>query len=79
MLASLLTGSLLDPKGKILVPGMSDDVAPVTDEELKQYEKIEFDLDEYCKDVGVGQLLHDSKALVAVDMRRHTGLLRDNS
>ncbi|TNN47391.1 Cytosolic non-specific dipeptidase [Liparis tanakae] len=51
-------GSLLDPKGKILVPGMSDDVAAVTDEESKQYEKIEFDLDEYCKDVGEKILMH---------------------
>lgn len=41
---------------------MYDDVAPLTDEEKKLYENIEFDLDEYCKDVGVGQLLHDSKA-----------------
>lgn len=45
-----------------MVPGMYDDVAPLTDEEKKLYENIEFDLDEYCKDVGVGQLLHDSKA-----------------
>ena len=56
------TGSLVDKRGKILVPGMYDDVAPLTDEEKKLYENIEFDLDEYCRDVGVGQLLHDSKA-----------------
>lgn len=52
----------MDNKGKILVPGMNDDVATLLDEEKKLYEKIEFDLDEYCKDVGVGQLLHDTKA-----------------
>ena len=56
------TGSLLDNKGKILVPGMYDNVAPLTDEEKKLYEKIDFDLEEYCKDVGVGQLLYDTKA-----------------
>ncbi|CAK6949366.1 cytosolic non-specific dipeptidase-like isoform X1 [Scomber scombrus] len=56
-----LMGSLVDKKGKILVPGMNNDVAPLTDEEKKLYEKIDFDLDEYCKDVGVGQLLHDTK------------------
>lgn len=56
------TGSLVDKRGKILVPGMYDDVAPLTDAETKLYEKIDFDLDEYCKDVGVGQLLHDTKA-----------------
>lgn len=58
------TGSLIDNKGKILVPGMYKDVAPVTKEEEKLYEKIDFDLDEYCKDVGVGQLLHDTKARI---------------
>ncbi|KAF3833979.1 hypothetical protein F7725_025183 [Dissostichus mawsoni] len=51
-----LMGSLLDNKGKILVPGMNDDVAPLLDEEKKLYEKIEFDLDEYCKDEKI--LMH---------------------
>lgn len=55
-------GSLVDRKGKILIPGMYDSVAPLTEEEKKLYEKIDFDLSEYCKDVGVGKLLHDSKA-----------------
>ncbi|CAB1443393.1 unnamed protein product [Pleuronectes platessa] len=45
-----LMGSLVNRKGEILVPGMSDDVAPLTEDETKLYEKIEFDLDEYCKD-----------------------------
>lgn len=62
MCVSSLTGSLVDKKGKILIPGMNDDVAPLTDDEKKLYEKIDFDLDEYCKDVGVGKLLHDTKA-----------------
>lgn len=56
------TGSLVDKRGKILVPGIYDSVAPLTAEEQKLYEKIDFDLDEYCKDVGVDQLLHDTKA-----------------
>lgn len=55
------TGSLVDKRGKILIPGVYDSVAPLTDEEKKLYEKIDFDLCEYCKDVGVGKLLHDSK------------------
>ena len=45
-----------------MVPGIGDDVAPLTEDEKKLYDKIEFDLDEYCKDVGVENLLHDSKA-----------------
>lgn len=59
-------GSLVDKKGKILVPGMYDSVAPLTEEEKKLYEKIEFDMDEYCKDVGACKLLHDTKVLSCV-------------
>lgn len=55
-------GSLVDKKGRIQVPGMYDDVADVTEEEQKLYEKIDFDLGEYCKDVGVSKLLHGTKA-----------------
>ncbi len=54
-------GSLVDNKGKILVPGVYDHVAKLTDEEKKLYEKIEFDMEEYAKDVGAGKLLHDTK------------------
>lgn len=45
-----------------MIPGISDDVAPLTEEETKLYDKIDFDLGEYCKDVGVGKLLHETKA-----------------
>lgn len=38
-----LMNSLTDVKGKIQVPGIMDDVAPVTAEEDKLYEKIDFD------------------------------------
>ena len=48
------------------MPGMYDDVAEVTEEERQLYEKIEFDLGEYCKDVGVCKLLHSTKASRAV-------------
>lgn len=56
------SGSLVDKKGKIMIPGMYDSVASLTDEEQSLYEKIEFDLDEYCQDVGVKKLLHGTKA-----------------
>lgn len=54
-------GNLVDNKGKIVVPGIYDHVAKLTDEEKKLYEKIEFDMEEYAKDVGAGKLLHDTK------------------
>lgn len=68
------TGSLVDKKGKILIPGVYKDVAPLTDEERKLYEKIEFDLDEYCKDVGVEQLLHDTKEQILMHRWRFPSL-----
>lgn len=51
----------MDKKGKIMIPGMYDSVASVTEEEQSLYEKIDFDLDEYCQDVGVKKLLHSTK------------------
>lgn len=58
---SCLSGSLVDKKGKILIPGIYDAVAPVTEEEHKLYDKIDFDLEEYTKDVGAARLLHNTK------------------
>lgn len=52
----------MDNKGRILIPGMYDSVAPLTDEEKNLYNNIEFDLDEYCQDSGVKKLLHGTKA-----------------
>lgn len=49
-----------------MVPGMYDDVAKLTDEERKLYEKIEFDLEDYTKDVGAYRLLHSTKVHVSV-------------
>nr|XP_040044375.1 cytosolic non-specific dipeptidase-like [Gasterosteus aculeatus aculeatus] len=66
-----LMGTLLDNKGNILIPGINDDVASVTDDEKKLYEKIEFDLDEYCKDVGVETLLHNSKEKILMHRWRY--------
>lgn len=39
-----ILGSLVDVNGKILIPGIYDTVAPVTDDERKSYGPIDFDL-----------------------------------
>jgi nonspecific dipeptidase len=52
-----LMDSLIDKSGKILVPGIMDDVAPVTKEEEQTYNSIDFDVGDYCKDAGVSHLL----------------------
>ncbi|NXN72185.1 CNDP2 dipeptidase, partial [Himantopus himantopus] len=69
-----LMGSLVDKKGKILIPGVNEAVAPVTDEELALYEKIDFDLEEYAKDVGATKLLHDTKREILMRRWRYPSL-----
>lgn len=69
-----LMGSLLDKRGRIQVPGMYDSVAAVTEEERKLYDNIEFDLGEYCKDVGVGKLLHSTKEQILMHRWRYPSL-----
>ena len=39
-----LMASLVDNKGKILIPGINDSVAALHDEEAKLYESIDFDM-----------------------------------
>ena len=60
-----MMNTLVNNKGDILVPGIMDDVAPVTDEELATYSSIDFDLEAYKKDIGCQHLLHKTdKVLV---------------
>lgn len=53
-----LLDQLVDKDGKILVPGIYDDVAPLTDTEKKIYEKITFDTNDYKNSVGASRLAH---------------------
>ena len=39
-----LLNELVDPRGKILIPGIYDSVDPLTEEERQLYEPIDFDL-----------------------------------
>ncbi|XP_068093173.1 beta-Ala-His dipeptidase-like isoform X1 [Hyperolius riggenbachi] len=56
-----LLGVLVDVKGKILIPGIYDDVLPLIEQEKELYKKLEFNLDELRADTGIKQLLHDTK------------------
>ena len=40
-------GTLVDVSGKILIDGIGDAVAPVTEAEMLTYEKMDFDLESY--------------------------------
>ncbi|KAG0714538.1 Cytosolic non-specific dipeptidase [Chionoecetes opilio] len=53
-----LMNTLLDGKGNILIPGLMDEVAPLTSEEQKLYADIDFDVEDYRKDLGHKRLIH---------------------
>ncbi|XP_057333237.1 cytosolic non-specific dipeptidase [Microplitis mediator] len=54
-----LLNSLVDVNGRILIDGIYDKVDKITDAELKSYQDIEFDVDEFRATVGTSKLAHD--------------------
>ena len=58
-----MLNSLLDKDGRILVPGIMDDVDPLTKEELELYKNIDFDVEAYREEIGTPQLLHSKKVI----------------
>jgi len=53
-----MMNTLVDNKGNILIPGIMDDVAPLTDEESATYDSIDFDLGHFQNDIGCQKLMH---------------------
>ncbi|XP_075441593.1 beta-Ala-His dipeptidase-like isoform X2 [Ascaphus truei] len=72
-LVSLLA-SLVDSSGRILIPGIYDDVAPLTEEETKLYDNIEFDLEEHKNNSGVNRFLQSTKEKVLLHLWRYPSL-----
>ncbi|XP_051922404.1 cytosolic non-specific dipeptidase [Hippocampus zosterae] len=62
-----LLDTLISPSGKILIPGIREAVAPLSDEEWKMYQDIQFDLESYMSKIGVSQLMYNNK----VDLLAH--------
>jgi hypothetical protein len=56
-----ILNQLVDIKGNILIPGISEGVEPLTQKEKELYEKIEFDIDEYINEIGATKSLKDTK------------------
>lgn len=54
-----MMNTLLDKDGNILVEGLMDPVAKVTDEELASYEGIDFDVEDYKNDLQTAKLVND--------------------
>lgn len=59
--------TLISPSGTILIPGIREAVAPLSDEEWKMYQDIEFDVESYKSKIGVNQLMYSNK----VDLLAH--------
>lgn len=53
--------TLISPSGKILIPGIREAVAPLSDEEWRMYQDIDFDINSYKSKIGVNQLMYSNK------------------
>jgi hypothetical protein len=51
-----LLNQLVDVKGNILVPGIMDSVAPLSEDEKKLYQDVDFSPDDFKSDAGVHNL-----------------------
>ncbi|KFP88521.1 Beta-Ala-His dipeptidase, partial [Apaloderma vittatum] len=69
-----LLDSLVDPTGRIQIPGIYDSIADLTEEERKLYESIEFDLEEHKKNSGVKKFLYGTKEEILLHLWRYPSL-----
>ena len=56
-----LLNTLLDNEGNILIPGLLENIVPVTEAEQQMYESIDFDVDEFQADIGAYELRSTDK------------------
>uniref|UniRef100_A0A2K6ETB9 Carnosine dipeptidase 1 n=1 Tax=Propithecus coquereli TaxID=379532 RepID=A0A2K6ETB9_PROCO len=69
-----LLGSLVDSSGHILIPGIYDHVASLTEEEKNIYKSIDLDLEEYRNSSQVKKFLFDTKEEVLMHLWRYPSL-----
>eukprot|EP00123_Amoebidium_parasiticum_P001548 comp12663_c0_seq1/m.7738 comp12663_c0_seq1/g.7738 ORF comp12663_c0_seq1/g.7738 comp12663_c0_seq1/m.7738 type:complete len:477 (-) comp12663_c0_seq1:246-1676(-) len=69
-----LMARLVTPSGQILVPGINELVAPLSDAEAALYDKIDFDPESFRNDVGARGLIHSSKNDVLMARWRYPSL-----
>lgn len=58
-----LLNTLVDVDGKILVTGVYDDVAPLTEAEKALYKDIDFSAQDFQSEIGCNQLLHKGEKM----------------
>ncbi|XP_077209021.1 beta-Ala-His dipeptidase-like isoform X2 [Paroedura picta] len=69
-----LLDSLVDSSGRILIPGIYDDVADITDEEMKLYAPIDFNFVEHKANIGVKEFLYKTKDDILLNLWRNPSL-----
>lgn len=55
---------LVDIKGNILIPEISEDVEPLSEKEKELYDKIQFDVDAYIDEIGASRPLQETKVCI---------------
>lgn len=70
-----LLSSLVSPSGEILIPGIMDQVAPVTEKERAMYRDIDFSPEQFKVDAGVdsvsNKLVHETKEAILMHRWRY--------
>ncbi|RKP14597.1 hypothetical protein BJ684DRAFT_19007 [Piptocephalis cylindrospora] len=69
-----LMSRLVLPDGTILVPGILDDVAPLTKEEEETYKNLDFSLSDYHDSVGAATTIHSSEKATLMHRWRYPAL-----
>ncbi|GAA5843892.1 hypothetical protein JCM3766R1_005955 [Sporobolomyces carnicolor] len=69
-----LFSKLVTPQGEILIPGINEKVAPLTEEERKLYEAINVTVEDLEKNVGAKTLIHDNKVDALMGRMRYPSL-----
>ncbi|KAJ9592724.1 hypothetical protein L9F63_015604 [Diploptera punctata] len=64
-----LLNTLVDKDGKILITGLNDEVAPLTEKETALYKNIEFDVPEYKSNIGTQKLMHNENKVKLLQHR----------
>lgn len=65
---------LVDVKGNILIPNINEDVEPLNEKEKELYDKIEFDVDTYIKEIGASKPLQETKEQLLMSNWRYPSL-----